>query len=82
MTETSTPTPATATDGFPAVDRATETDLIEALAYVLDPIAFESLPPDPVLGQLWAQISRQGTARQHAERAIRVGYRLSSGSQS
>ena len=82
MTEASAQTPSTAIERFSAVDGTIKSDPIEPLAYVLDPVALEPLPTDAVLGQLWAQVSRQGTARQHAEHAIRAGYRLSSGAQS
>lgn len=55
------------------------TALVETLARILDPLAFEPLPQSPTLGQVWEQICRLGTARKHAERALRAGYRLTEG---
>ena len=56
-------------------EKTPATEHTETLARILDPIAFEPLPQDPNLGQVWEQICRQGSARKHAEGALRAGYR-------
>ena len=43
---------------------------VDALARVLDPDAFEPLPDNPSLWQVWRQVCREGTAREFAARLL------------
>lgn len=75
MTNTPVPAaPVAAPAHGPACEETTRSQ-VDTLARVLDPRAFAPLPHRPTLGQLWDQISRQGRAEQHAQRALRAGYR-------
>jgi hypothetical protein len=49
---------------------------VEALARILDPVAFEPCATAQNLGQQWDRDCRQRVARVHAERALAAGYRL------
>lgn len=49
---------------------------VEALARILDPVAFDPRAVPKNLGQDWDKVSRQMVAREHAERALAAGYRL------
>jgi hypothetical protein len=49
---------------------------VEALARILDPVAFEPCAIRANVGQLWDEFARRRVALAHAERALAAGYRL------
>jgi len=49
---------------------------VEALARVLDPVAFDPRAVPKNLGQEWDRCCRQMLALGHARRALAAGYRL------
>lgn len=61
---------------MPAPDPASAhpAPLVERLAQILDPVAFDDRAEPRTLGALWDQTCRRMTAQQHAARAIAAGW--------
>ena len=60
----------------PAEGPDTGAAAVEALARILDPVAFDPRAVPKNLGQSWDKAARRYVAVVHATRAIAAGYRL------